>query len=199
METMTHSGNERRHPGSLGLIGLILGLVLGAGALYAVGGPPHLPAELPSWELIVITLQGSSVPYEALAYILTMAAWAVWFWMVASLLLRVLVVSAEAVTQGAAWVRSLRTLSDWVTIPMVRRVVDGAVIAALAVSLVSRTTPTVDAAPLAPQAMVNVTVAPKAVASPAGDHHERRQEADEGSIAYTVQPGDSLGHRREVL
>src|SRR5512142_394323 len=96
--------DEPRRRDYLALAGLILGLTFGGLALSAVAGPPHLPRELPGLDTVVFTLRGSYLPRGAAAYLLTTAAWAVWFWIVASRAFRLVVLSAEAVTGDAAWI-----------------------------------------------------------------------------------------------
>ena len=123
MHTTRRFDDDHGQRGYLSLAMLVVGLILGAMVLYGLAGPPHLPAEIPSWDVIMVTLRGSSVPYEALAYLFTTAAWIVWFWMVGSLALRFLVVSADALTQGASWVRPLRAVSDLITLPVIRETV----------------------------------------------------------------------------
>ena len=191
MRTMVRPEDAEHPRGFLGLLGLIFGLALGGAALYAVAGLPHLPAALPSWDVVVLTLRGSDLPPETLGYLLTTAAWVLWLWIVASLLLRSLVVAAEVATRGAAWVSSLRALSDLVTLPFVRRVVDGALIALVVVNVAGRGVPAAAAAPLAPVATAVASAAPARVVL--GDHiitveggPEQRQ------VEYTVQPGDTL-------
>src|ERR1051325_9503805 len=110
----------------VGLIGLIAGLLLGGLALYSVAGGPRLPSDIPAWGQVLLTLRGSAVPYEAIGVGVTTAAWAVWGWMVASIVLRLVVVGADAASRGATWVAPLRAFSDLVTVPVIRRLVDGA-------------------------------------------------------------------------
>jgi DNA-binding SARP family transcriptional activator/LysM repeat protein len=119
-----------------------------AAALFVVGGPPRFPVHLPDWRTVVFTLRGTDVPIEALGYLFTSAAWLLWLWLAGSLALRLVVVAAEALTHGAAWLRSLRSVSDRVTLPFVRRLVDGAVVATVVINLVGRATPSAYAAPL---------------------------------------------------
>ena len=191
MRTTVHSEDAEYGRDLLGLLSLILGLALGGAALYAVSGPPHLPSALPGWETIVVTLRGSYLPPEVLGYLLTTAAWALWIWIVASMLLRFLVAAAETATRGAAWVSSLRALSDLVTLPFVRRVVDGALVALVVVNVATRGVSLAAAAPLAPVAATAALATPAQVVM--GDHiltieggSERRQ------VEYIIQPGDTL-------
>lgn len=189
MENASYLDEEPRQSGFIGLMGLIVGLALGALALYAFAGPPHLPSDLPSWEIVVLTLQGSSVPLEAVAYVMTTMAWMVWFWLVVSLMLRLAVVGADAVTRGAAWAKALRALSDQITLPIVRRLVDGAVVAIIVVNLAARSASSAAAASLMPNTAVAVVYEP---ARPQEDTPEAQQDGEQRAVEYTVQPGDTL-------
>ncbi|MDA8218668.1 MAG: LysM peptidoglycan-binding domain-containing protein, partial [Dehalococcoidales bacterium] len=177
--------------GYLGLLGLILGLAIGGVALYVVAGPPQLPRELPGWDIAASTLRGSYLPLEAVAYVLTTAAWAVWLWIVASLAFRLVVLAAEAATGGAPWVAGLHAISDRVTPAVVRRVVDGALVAIIVVNLVGRSTPTAAAAVLSMVAATTV-VATYESAPPQPDSEEALQGQSQQVVEYTVQAGDTL-------
>uniref|UniRef100_UPI0025C613B5 hypothetical protein n=1 Tax=Luteitalea sp. TaxID=2004800 RepID=UPI0025C613B5 len=95
------AGDERRHH-RLGLLGLVVGLAIGGTTLLAVAGPPRLPAELPNRVIIASTLNGSYLPPEAVAYVVTTAAWMIWGWLTLSLALRLIVLGAEVIAYGAA-------------------------------------------------------------------------------------------------
>ncbi len=182
---------EREHRQAwLGLAWLLVGLAACALVLYRVAGPPHLPERLPSWDVISATLRGSYLPPEVVAYVLTSAAWLVWLWIVASLVLRLLVGLADALTRGAAWVRALRALSDRVTLPIVRRVVDGALVAIVVVNLAVRSPASVSAASLEPTVAVVVAASPGG--APAAQVAAAQSGEEQGTIEYTVQPGDTL-------
>lgn len=186
---MTHQ--EQLDPRYRDLAILVLALTAGAAVLNAVAGPPHLPSQLPSWPVVSQGLRGSSLPLGILAYLLTMAAWGVWMWVAASLLLRLAVTVVAAVAHGATWVRTLRALSDRVTLPIVRRAVDGALVTVLVVNVVSRTVPIVGAA--APPAVhTNHVTATWAPAESHAQSPRSRQDARPRSVDYTVQPGDTL-------
>lgn len=187
MDGLNYDDDGQREGDYSTLIWLLLGLAVGAAALYLTGGPPHLPGEMPSWRLIATTLQGSSLPLGALGYILTSAAWLVWAWIVASLLLRLLVAGADSLAHGASWVRRLRATSDRVTLSLVRRAVDSALVAVFVVNMVSRTVPGAAAASLPHPATAPVATQPHATAR--GSHPESKGASH---VEYTVQPGDNL-------
>ncbi len=169
-------------------MGLVSGLAAGAVALYAVSGPPRLPSHLPSLEAIGIFLRGSYVPLEALAYVFTSAAWLLWFWIVGSLLLRVVAVCADQLTNGAAWTRTLRAFSDLTTLPPVRRLVDGVLVAVIVANLVGRGAPSVAAAPVT--AAVLLSPSPEEGGREAILHSAMAAPSDE--TTYRVQAGDTL-------
>jgi two-component SAPR family response regulator len=176
--------------GPLGLLGLVLGLMAGGAALYVVAGPPRLPNALPNWDAVLLTLRGSYLSPEVLAYLLVTAAWVVWLWIVGSILLRMLAVAAEFITHGASWVRFLRRCSDRVTPPVVRRLVDAALVAVVVVNLVGRGAPCVAATALASAAPMSVVVA-GATGAPSPQVPDSRPE-QQRMTQYTVQPGDTL-------
>lgn len=187
MAIVTAHDEERQVRGYLSLIGLILGLALGAVVLDRLGGLPHLPASVPSWAIIGATLRGSYLPLSVLAYVLAIVAWAVWLWIVVSLLLRLIVGVAQGIQGGTPWVAALRAVSDRVTLPVVRRTVDGALLTVFVANMVSRTALSVAAA-APPPAATQHTVATQRTRR----ESTTRQDQKRGSIEYTVQPGDTL-------
>jgi DNA-binding SARP family transcriptional activator/nucleoid-associated protein YgaU len=191
MQAMIRTDEEYRRPSYLGLIGMLVGVLLGAVALYATGGTPHLPTQLPSWRMVGATLHGSSLPLGVVAYILSTTAWAVWLWIVASLLLRIAVLASDAVTHGAAWVATLRAVSDRVTLPIVRRAVDGALVTVFVVNMASRTVSGAAAASLPAVSTPHVTsLQSHTPLSPS--HATARNGQTPRDTTYTVQTGDTL-------
>lgn len=182
-------GGQRRQS-LLGLAQLLVGLALGAAALYVIAGPPRLPGELPTWAGVVATLRGSELSLAVVADVVTTAAWLAWLWLAASLVLRLLVGAADLLAHGAAWVRALHALSDRVTLPVVRWVADGAMVALVIVNVVGRAPASATAANV-PSAMMTVVVAPADPAAqapaPAG-----QEQAGQQTLEYTVQQGDTL-------
>lgn len=180
--------DETRHQSALGLAGLIGSLALGGIALYALSGPPRLPAQLPSMESIGLVLRGSYVPLEAVSHLFVSAAWLLWFWIVGSLALRVFAVCADELTSGAAWARALRGFTDLTTLPPVRRLVDGVLVAVLVANLLGRGAPTAAAAPLTTAHAASVL---PAEGGKAAMFAEARAQSNE-ETTYRVQPDDTL-------
>lgn len=191
MNTIAYLEDDQRpEPNRFSLLLLVAGLAGCAWILQAVAGPPHLPARWPSWTEIVVTLEGSSVPLEALAYIFTSAAWLLWLWLGGSLVLNLIARILEILTDGATWVRGLRSISDAVTLPVVRKIVDGAIVAIIVVNLAART-PRASAAPLDAPATIAVVASP-ASHGPAVRARTSRAEKAGDETVYTVQRGDTL-------
>jgi len=191
MDALTYRDDvERAEPGHLSLLWFVVLLTASGVVLHAVAGPPHLPPHWPSWETILITLQGSDVPLGALAYIFTSTAWLLWLWIVGSLILRLIAQVVETLTCGATWARALHTLSDRVTLPIVRKVADGAVVAFIVVNLAARA-PRASAAPLNPPSAIVAVVSPTNPHAPASAP-PTRSKVDSRETEYTVQPGDTL-------
>jgi len=182
-------GNQRE-PRPLPLVWVVIILAAGGFVLYHFGGLPHLPRRIPSWTEILVTLQGSELPLDWFAYAFTTAAWILWTWCVASLLLQVATALIELVTHGAAWARELRAAIDHVTIPIARRVVDGAIVTVIVVNLVARA-PAVSAAPLEGP-VAALSVAPDHRPDLSGQHPIRPTQKSSSETSYTVKPGDTL-------
>jgi len=189
MSSAMHSHDARAaQQHRLGLIGLAMGL-LGTGAgLYAIGGPPHLPRTFLGWTEVLVTLRGPELPLDGLAYAFTTAAWLLWLWMVGSIVLHTFVVIAEGFSSGS-WVHLLRRVSDRVTAPLVRRLVEGALVALFVAQIAGRAGTAAAAQPYLP---VSGAVAPMVAQSQTVHRFVGEQPADQSPVQYTVQSGDTL-------
>ncbi|MDQ3700715.1 MAG: hypothetical protein M3442_07325, partial [Chloroflexota bacterium] len=141
------------------LLGLLLVLGGGGAFLFRYAGMPRLPQSLPDWGSVWFTLQGTDVPVEAALYVSGTVAWGLWLWLSASVVLRLVVLATDVYAHGTAWAVALRALSDRVTLPIIRRVVDGAVVATIVVQFVGRVS-TVSAAPLVSHETAPAVAAP---------------------------------------
>ncbi|HVA23490.1 MAG TPA: LysM peptidoglycan-binding domain-containing protein, partial [Chloroflexota bacterium] len=154
------------------------------GLLLGVGGPPHLPARIPSWLEIEVTLRGSDVPLGALGYLFTMAAWVVWLWIVGTLALQIILLIIERLANGAPRVRTIRRAVNSVTLPVVRRAAEAVFGGLLLVSIATQAAPSAAAAP-APAPIAAVT-------KQAMYSAETPKSPSTSEIQYIVQPGDNL-------
>src|SRR6516225_1588112 len=85
-----HSRGDRAKLLGFGVLMLVAG-----GGLAVVAGPPRLPSSVPRLGDALQVLGGASLPLDALLLVLLDAAWAVWIWIVLSLLLEVLLLAAD--------------------------------------------------------------------------------------------------------
>jgi DNA-binding SARP family transcriptional activator/LysM repeat protein len=170
------------------LAGFVVALATGSALLFRIAGGPHLPTALPDGTAIWDTLSGTQIPYAAIAYLCTSAAWAIWLWLAATLALQVLLVIADVATRGARWVRSLRGIVDRFTLPAVRRLAHGAAVAVTVVQLASRTVPSVSAAPAPVVATLVATVPTTSSGTSVSPAHPDRA----GTLTYTVRHNDNL-------
>src|ERR687885_617707 len=112
----------------LGLAYLIVGLVSVFWVASATVGTPQAPTSWPRLptptELELLARSPTRDQLAGALGLLTWAVWLAWGYVLLATTLRVLVIVAERVLQGAAWIRSFRTLSDLLTVPALRRAVD---------------------------------------------------------------------------
>ena len=171
-------------PGRLGFLSLIPVLAASAAILYRIAGLPHLPARLPTWLEILVTLRGSDVPLGALGYLFTTAAWLVWLWIAGTLVLQLVLLAVERVSDGAAGVRIARQAVNAITLPLVRRTAEALFGGMLLVSVAAQSAPIAAAAPAtAPIAAIS----DQAVSSQPASSSQSTAE-----MHYIVQPGDNL-------
>src|SRR3990172_2791924 len=183
------------------LAGLVLGAVAVGTALWWIGGPPHLSSAWPDWERIGQIMTGSHLPYADVIEVAKGLGWLALAYLALTMALRVTGQALVGVTDGAAWARASLHMSDAVTIPVVRRIVDGAVAGALVLAVWLRAGPTTEAAASAGSLIVAVTapaepVPPRegrgpAPGEPISEDADRAGPADR-SVSYTVVPGDNL-------
>lgn len=184
-----HSVAPSTHPKQgTGLFFLALWLGLFGAALYALAGWPTLPEAYPSWTTIVVSVGSPAAGMGGLLDLARVVAWAVWGWTAFSIALRVVVDLADMASRGAAWVHSFRTVSDWLTLPPIRRVVDASLGGLILARVVSSQLGVAHAEPLPPAV---VTVASTAAEAGAASQVSANG-LDTPHVRYTVQPGDTL-------
>jgi DNA-binding SARP family transcriptional activator len=185
----------------LALAGLVLGAAAVGSALWWLGGPPHVPSAWPDWERINQIMTGSHVPYADVIDVAKGIGWLALAYLAVTLVLRVSGQAFVRLTDGAAWARAGLRLSDAVTIPVVSRVVDGALAGTLVLAVWFRAGPTTEVAASVGSSFVAVAApagpvptlewADAASAEPANEDVIRAGPGGR-SVAYTVVPGDTL-------
>src|SRR5215210_6228768 len=88
---------ERRGGWSTGMA-LLLGLALSGGLLLRLAGPPRFPASPPTLDGIVALMRSADPDLTGLAPWLFLAAWALWAWVVVSVLLQAVVATLDVLT-----------------------------------------------------------------------------------------------------
>ena len=184
---------EQDHrPSRWELPGLVLALALTGVVLHRLGGWPHHPAARPDPRDILSFLKGSDLPpLDAIRDWCLAAAWALWLWLGASVLVQGALALLDAVTRGAAWVRALRPVLDRVTAGVARRAVTGATVGLLVVQLARSTTAGVGAAP-APEPIVRIVAAPGDETTTSLAHRSQREGTERRIVEHTIVEGDTL-------
>jgi hypothetical protein len=185
--------------------------LLGAEQLAGWPAQPLLLERLPDADTIQIWLNSPTRAAKTLLPLAFDLAWAVWALTILSIVVQVTVDLLDALTRGAAWVTSLRTATEWLVLPPVRRAVD----ASLAGLLLARVVVQPGAAFVAGlvpaaemSAALDVTSWPKSASdAPATDpafaarrnavqimmsEDSSQESAAPLEVIYTVQRGDTL-------
>lgn len=120
--------------GWLGLIALVATCVAVAIGLWAVTGPPSMLTSTPDWSHIQTVLTGSRLSDQDGITVTTGIAWLVVAYLLLSIVLRLAFGLAAVLTDQAAWARGGLRVTAPLTLPLVRRVVDGALAGTILVS-----------------------------------------------------------------
>ena len=191
-----HGGGVRREeaPGALGLAALLAGGIALGLLLWTLDGGPAVP----DWRALPGALSGPAIADADLAATAAAVAWLALCYLALSVGVRLFALLATGVTGGARWARAGLRLSNLVTIPAVRRLIDGGVAGTLlAASWLPLPQQVTQAAPPA-----YVATAAPADAGPAAEHRgaitqgvplAAAAEPEATRFArYTVAAGDNL-------
>jgi len=173
------------HLAALTAPGVILAFIL-----WRIGGPPTLP-DRSGLDALPRLLGGTSVSEPQLIGIGTGFAWLLLTYLAAATALRCGLVAAMQVTGGARWARTGLRLTHLVTIPALRRAVDGSVAGVLLLSSTLALPARVTAAP-GDAAAVSEYVPETQEPRPDGGGLAAGEQQAPAAIRYAVQPGDSL-------
>ena len=181
--------------GWLGLAAMIAACATVAVGLWSLTGPPTMLTSLPDWSHIRDVLTGSRLSDQDVITVTTGIAWVVVAYLLLSIVVRLALGLAGLLTGQAAWVRSGLRITAPVTLPIVRRVVDGALAGTI---LFSATFHTPSAAFASPAAVIASAEAPlpSELASFAGPATSPTTapalSAETVPATYTVMRGDHL-------
>ncbi|PWB45744.1 MAG: hypothetical protein C3F10_05465 [Dehalococcoidia bacterium] len=181
--------------GWLGLAAILAACAVVAVGLWRLTGPPTMLASLPDWSHVQDVLTGSRLSDQDVISVTTGIAWLVVAYLLLSIVVRLALGLAGLLTGQAAWVRSGLRITAPVTLPMVRRVVDGALAGTI---LFNATLYTPSAAFASPAAVIASAEAPfpSELASFAGPATSPPTapalSAETVPATYTVMRGDHL-------
>ncbi|MGE0600565.1 MAG: BTAD domain-containing putative transcriptional regulator [Dehalococcoidia bacterium] len=133
-ELAANRGREEGEGGWLGLVALVATCVAVAGGLWLLTGPPSMLASTPDWSHIQTVLTGSRLSDQDVITVTTGIAWLVVAYLLLSIVLRLAFGLAAVLTDQAAWARGGLRVTAPLTLPLVRRVVDGALAGTILVS-----------------------------------------------------------------
>jgi two-component SAPR family response regulator/nucleoid-associated protein YgaU len=119
---------------------IVAGTALGV-LLWRLAGPPELPSAVPSWHSIHDRLTGTSLASEDVISVVTAVGWLALAYLSITVVLRTLCEIAARAADGAAWGRVALRFSDLITLPPVRRMVDGALAGVIIVAASLRASP----------------------------------------------------------
>ncbi len=136
MSTRELASRRRREGdgGWFGLVALVAACVAVAIGLWAVSGPPSMLTSTPDWSHIRTVLTGSRLSDQDVITVTTGIAWLVVTYLLLSIVGRLAFGLAAVLTDQAAWARAGLRVTAPLTLPLVRRVVDGALAGTILVS-----------------------------------------------------------------
>ncbi len=192
---MTAASPTQARSTRLGLVALVALLALVGTLLWRFVGPPAMLASVPDWGHLRDVLGGAQLRDDDVVAVAGGLAWLAIGYLAVSVLLRVVLGTASSITGGAAWARTGLRVTEPLTLPFVRHLVDGAL--AGTIVLTASFQPGLAAASSGEAAAVS-PIAPthsrQVVASvataPAPD--EVPEQATLVATSYTVVSGDSL-------
>ncbi len=193
-QSISDRRTDSRRGRSLPLLTTVVGGVALGATLWRIDGPPRLPARAADWARVREALSGSRLADGDVIAAAATVAWLALGYLALATGLRFLVVLADRSTGGASWTRTALRLSDLVTIPAVRRAVDGGVAGTL---MLASWLPTSSRLAIAAEPAAVVAVAPPpatapATGSPAPEYPKAVEQQTPAFVEYTVAPGDYL-------
>lgn len=198
LEQLRASPDREAAGGIHRFVALVTGAIALGAALWWLNGPPHPPSSPPDWERVRQILTGSYLPYEDVIDLATSIGWLALLYLGVAITLRVAALALVGLGEGAAWARRALRLSDLITIPIVRRIVDGAVAGTLLLAAwlpLAGRLKAEGAVPIEPgvAAAALVQAAEHGPGTdPSAEWSEEPAEDGGGSVSYTVVEGDTL-------
>jgi len=193
-------GGRNDSRGGLFELAALVGAGVGLGtALWWLSGPPQLPSGWPVWEQVVEVLSASNVDYESVISVVASLGWLALAYLAPAIAMRTVARALVSLSDGAGWARSAFRLSNFVTIPVVRRIVDGGLAGIVIAAIWLRGGSGSEASVVASghNTILSVGVGPSlpdSAAELASTASVNRDTSTSGDtvISYTVVEGDNL-------
>lgn len=180
----------------LGLGLLLFGVTLLGLLHWRLAGAPELPSSLPDIDRIQRILTSSDVTSGDAVAVASAIGWLALIYLAGSTGLRIAIGIAWRLTDGASWSSVALHFSDLTTLPVVRRIVDGAVIGVIVLSLWVRERPSAEASSSSTVAAMVSYVPGKEGTATEGLRLLNQTEAPVGTandrVSYSVVEGESL-------
>ncbi len=182
--------------GWLGLAALIAACATVAAGLWLFTGPPSMLTSAPDWSYVRDVLSGSRLSDQDVITVTAGIAWLVVAYLLLSIAVRLALALAAVLTGQAAWVRSGLRVTAPLTLPFVRRVVDGALAGTILLSATFHTPSAAFASPAAIRASAEAPLdrylaSSDGPAAPSTDIAPALS-AETVPATYTVMRGDHL-------
>ncbi len=190
---MTAASPTQARSNRLGLVALVALLVLMGTLLWRFVGPPAMLASVPDWSHVRDVLGGAQLRDDDVVAVAGGLAWLAIGYLAVSVLLRLVLGTASSITGGAAWARAGLRVTEPLTLPFVRHLVDGAL--AGTIVLTASFQPGLAAASSGEAAAVSLiapTHAREVIDSVATAPDSAPEQAILVATSYTVVSGDSL-------
>ncbi len=190
---MTAASPTQSRSTRLGLVALVALLALVGTLLWRFVGPPTTVLSVPDWAHVRHVLGGAQLRDDDVVAVAGGLAWLAIGYLAVSVALRLGLGTASSITGGAAWARTGLRVTEPLTVPFVRHLVDGAL--AGTIVLTASFQPALAAASSGEAATVSL-IAPthsrEIVGSVAPVPGSVPQQATLVATSYTVISGDSL-------
>jgi len=171
-------------------LAITLGVAASAAVLlWRIAGPPTAVWRIPDLAAVRSALTATELSDGDLITTAATVAWLLLAYLTISIGLRALAVAADRATRGARWARTALRLTNLITVPAVRRIVDGGVAGTLLMATWMPVPRPADASHLTGVVALRAL---HAVEAPAAVSEAAEVAVRAPFIAYTVAPGEDL-------
>ena len=186
--------------GTVSLSVLVAFLVLFGAGLYEMVGLPHAPnppLQPPDAASLEALLRSSHPPLDGVIYVVGMLGWAIWAWLILSVVLQVGAAIGQQVAAGTPVAQRASRLADLISAPMVRNAVRTSLAGGMMARVALASVPAAAAAPVERPVLV-VSISPQTSSQPTHRPHfwassdAAAPVIPAAAIVYTVQPRDNL-------